>query len=120
MPRDYTKLAVFKLADSLAIDVYRATRTFPIEERFALQSQLRRAAVSVPTNIVEGSLRPTERDYLRFVSVAMSSAAEVRYLLSLSLRLGFVEQRDFGALDDSYDKLARSLNRLISRIEAPN
>ena len=88
MSRDPTKLKVFHLADELAVKVYRVTRSFPVEERYWLQAQLRRAAVSVPTNIVEGCARNSEKDYLHFVDVAIASASEVRYLLGLTTRLG--------------------------------
>ena len=81
MGRDPSKLKVVHLADELVVEVYRATRGFPVEERYGLQAQLRRAAVSVPTNIVEGCARNSERDYLHFLDVAIASASEVRYLL---------------------------------------
>ena len=84
MPRDPRKLEVFHLAHRLALEIYRATETLPAVERYGLQSQLRRAAVSIPTNLVEGCTRRSIRDYGRFVEVAFGSAMEVRYLLDLA------------------------------------
>ncbi len=88
-----------------------------MSERFGLQAQLRRAAVSVPTNLVEGCHRASTKDYKHFVTMAMASAAEVRYLVDLSRRLGFVAPDGFEALSPRYDELVRGLQGLVSALE---
>ena len=116
MSRDHRKLEAFQLADSLVIDLYRVTRTFPVEERYGLQSQLRRGAVSVAANLVEGSARPSERDYLHFIAIALGSASEVRYLVELAIRLGFVEASTGTELGRRYDRVVRALQGLTTAL----
>ena len=88
--RDHTKLRAFELADQLAVAVYKATRSFPSEEMFGLTSQLRGAAGSIASNIVEGCARNSEQEYLHFLDMAYGSAREVDYQIGLSHRLGFL------------------------------
>ena len=114
MSRDPRKLDAFVIADALVLDVYRATRGFPIEERFGLQSQIRRAAVSVSTNIVEGSARRTERDYLHFISIALGSASEVRYLIDVARRLDLVDEDAADEIGVGYERVVRALQGLVN------
>ena len=118
MSRDHNKLQVFHLADELVVEVYRVTSPFPVEERFGLQAQLRRAAISVPTNIVEGCTRRTTKDYLYFLGICLGSASEVRYLLGLSVRLGFLSGEPVDTLQHRYGELVRRLQKLISSLGA--
>lgn len=119
MSRDPSKLKVFHLADELVVEVYRVSRSFPVAERYGLQAQLRRAAVSVPTSIVEGCARHSEKDYLHFVDVAIASASEVRYLLGLSARLGILQKADQELLVLRYNDLIRSIQRLLNSFRNP-
>lgn len=91
MSTDHRKLSAFKLADQFAVRIYTATRTFPAEERYGLRSQIRRAAVSVPTNIVEGCARDSDREHARFFEIAFGSTREAIYLIDLASRLDFID-----------------------------
>jgi len=107
------------LADDLVVDVYRVTARFPIAERFGLQSQSRRAAISVAANLVEGCARRSEREYLNFVGIAIGSASEVRYLLGLSARLGFVSENDANRLRGGYGRVIKALQSLVTSLTSP-
>jgi len=111
--RDHTKLRAFELADEVAILVYRVTAGFPKEELFGLTSQLRRAAVSVPSNIVEGCARDSEADYLRFLNIAFGSLRELHYQLNLSKRLSFLPNEDSSLLEPTVVETEKVLNGLI-------
>ena len=117
MSRDHRKLDVFKLADELVLKVYAKTATFPAEERFGLCNQMRRGAVSVPSNIVEGCARHTTRDYRHFINVATGSAAETLYLLDLSSRLGFLRPEVYREFEPKYSRLLRQLQSLFNSLE---
>jgi four helix bundle protein len=117
MSRDHRKLSVFSLADALIVTLYAETATFPADERFGLRSQLRRAAVSVPVNIVEGCARRTTREYLQFMNVATGSAAETLYLLDLSNRLGFLKPEAYRLLEPKYSSLIKGLKKLQIALE---
>ena len=108
---------MFVLADELVVDAYAWTRQLPGDERFGLTAQIRKAAVSVPTNIVEGCARHSTRDYLHFIDIALGSASEVRYLLSLARRLCSVGD-DGAKLESRYDELVRALQRLVDSLRS--
>jgi len=114
--RDHTKLKAFHAADELAILVYQTTRSFPKEEQFGLTSQMRRAAVSVSSNIVEGCARDSQADYLRFLDVAFGSLRELTYQASLSHRLGYLTEdahRSLAAQCVTTSKLLAALIRSL-------
>lgn len=114
MTRDHRKLLAFKNADALVIDLYKLTTKFPDDERFGLRAQLRRAAVSVATNIVEGSARPPTREYRRFLIIALASARECSYLLDLSARLAFLPTATVAPLIDRYGHVQGALAKIAA------
>jgi four helix bundle protein len=114
--RDHLRLKAFGLADRLALDIYSATRNFPDEEKFGLTAQLRRAAVSIAANIVEGCARISPAEYLRFLSIAYASAKELQYEISLARRLGYLEQKCAERLQDQSTQTAKTLWGLIESL----
>ena len=115
--RDHRKLRAFQLADELVLAVYAATRAFPKEELFGLTSQLRRAAVSIASNIVEGSARNSQADYLRFLDMSYASAHEVEYQISIAARLSYMNEVTALDLATKSDETARVLAGLIRSIK---
>jgi four helix bundle protein len=117
MSRDHTKLRAFQLADALVIDIYKETKQFPPEERYGLQSQIRRAAVSSASNLVEGCARRGEQEYLNFCNISCASAFETRYLLDLAFRLGILFPAAHRVLEPRMTLLCKSLVRLVIALE---
>jgi four helix bundle protein len=115
--RDHTKLRAFELADEVAVSVYHVTVRFPKSEAFGLSAQLRRAAVSVPSNIVEGCARESQADYLRFLSIAFGSLRELHYQLSLAKRLGFMDEHDFVKIEPIVIETEKVLGSLIRSVK---
>ncbi len=111
--RDHTKLRAFTLADELVVLVYQITARFPKEELYGLTSQMRRAAVSIPSNIVEGCARDTQADYIRFLYIAFGSLRELHYQLDLSKRLGFLSNQDSKMIEPKITETEKVLNGLI-------
>ncbi len=115
--REYTKIQAWALVDDLAVVIYGATRTFPKEELYGLTSQLRRAASSVPANIVEGSARERKKDYLHFLYIARGSLAETRYFIHLARRLSYLPEAEAVALTAQSRKTFTCMHGLIQAVE---
>ena len=111
--RDHTKLRAFELADQLALMVYKATRCLPRQEQYGLTAQMRRAAVSVASNIVEGCARSTQAEYVRFLDIAYGSAREVEYQLSLAHRLDYMTTAQYASLRAQAIETSKVLGALI-------
>ena len=115
--RHYSDLLVWQKAFDWVEVIYAATRAWPSDERYGLISQVRRAAVSVPSNIAEGCARRTTPDFLRFLSIARASLAEAETQLIIAQRLAYVEEAGLARLLEPADELSRMLSGLISKLE---
>ena len=115
--RDYKNIRAYQFADDLTVEVYRITKNFPREESYGLTSQLRRAVVSIPTNIAEGASRKHKRDYLHFLYISRGSIAETEYLLHLSKRLKYLGDKEFAVVDSLKQETAKTLFGLINVVE---
>ena len=111
--RDHTKLRAFELADELALLIYKATKNFPKEEIYGLTSQMRRSAVSVPSNIVEGCARRSQSEYLHFLEIAFGSLRELHYQFSLSQRLDYYKKIDISNYESKFIETEKVLGSLI-------
>ena len=116
--RPHHKRRVWQSAKSLAIEMYRVTESLPADERFGLTSQLRRAAISVPSNIAEGAGRGSGKEFLRFLLIARGSLNEIDTQLEIAEELGFLADVDVSKLRKRYDTTSSQLQGLISRINA--
>jgi len=112
----WRRLDVWKDADELAFQIYQATVSFPKEESYGITSQLRRAAVSIPTNIVEGYSRAGDKELRRFVSIALGSLAETKYLLSFCHRLSYLNDPQYQRLVVLAAKVGKRLWKFYEKI----
>ena len=118
MARDVKGLRVFQLARELTLQTYRLANQLPDDERFGLRSQLQRSAVSAAVNLVEGSNRRNTSDWVRFLEIAQGSAAECGFLLDLIVTLGMLAEAETSGCRDGYDRLVRSLQKMIDALTA--
>ncbi len=114
--KDFRQLKVWEKAHQLALAVYKATRVFPKEELYGLTSQIRRASMSIPTNIAEGCGRNTDADFARFLQIAMGSASETEYQLLLSYDLEFLNKEHYEKLNTDVTEIKRMLTSLIQTL----
>ena len=116
---EYRRLRVWEDSHQLTLKVYRLTREFPADERYALTSQLRRAAASIPSNIAEGAGRNSRRDFARFCRISLGSANEVDYHLLLAHELGYICSDDYSQVEADIRAIRRMLSRFIQRLDRP-
>lgn len=115
--RDYKRYEVWKKSHELALKVYALTQSFPKEEIYGITSQLRRASLSIPTNIVEGVSRSTEKEFAQFINIASGSSAEVQYLLEFSRELNYIPFENYEKLSENIISIRKMLNVLYTRLK---
>ena len=118
MIASYRDLEVWGVAMELVADVYQVTRQFPKEEQFGLTAQLRRAAVSVPSNIAEGHARESTKDFLRFIAIAAGSLAELETQLLIAEKLGYTEPPATKLLLERAASVGKMLRRLTQSLQS--
>jgi len=115
--RDYRKLEVWRLGRGFAVACYRHTHGFPREEQFNLTSQIRRAAVSIPANVAEGSGRDSDAELLRFLRISIGSLNEVETLFAIASDLGFVTEDELLSIEQNARDLGVRLRNLAQKLE---
>ena len=114
----WKKLKVWQETHKLVLEIYKLTASFPKSEIYGLVNQLKRAASSVPANIVEGQSRNTTKDYLHFLYNSRGSLEEVRYFLLLARDLGFLSADSYEVIEKGYESASKMLNGLIKSLRA--
>ena len=104
MLKSYRELKVWEKSYNLCVKIYRITRKFPIEEKYVLTSQIRKSALSIPSNIAEGSGRGSDKDFSRFLDISLGSSFELETQLIIANRLRFLDEADFSALSEQLDE----------------
>lgn len=116
--KDYKKLIVWQKGHDNAKLIYDFTREFPKEERFGITSQIRRAVVSVPTNIAEGCGKFTQKDFARYLQTAFGSAQETEYLSFLSFELGYLNEEQYKKTNALINEVKAMLISLLKKVRA--
>lgn len=116
--KDFRQLKVWEKAHQLALSVYKVTKGFPKEELYGLTSQIRRAGMSIPTNIAEGCGRNTDPEFARFLQIAMGPASETEYQLILAHDLEFLTKDTYEKLHTDVEEVKRMLASLLKTIRA--
>jgi len=116
--KDFRKLEIWQKSYQLALDVYQVTRAFPKEEMFGLTSQMRRAAVSIPSNIAEGCGRDGDAELARFLNIAMGSASELECQLQMSRDMEILPNPQYETINTKLLEFKRQLNAFLQKLKA--
>jgi four helix bundle protein len=120
MEKPHKKLDLWKVAMELVIQVYEVTDRFPKDERFSLTDQIRRAAISVPSNIAEGAARQTKKEFANYLHMAQGSLSELDTQLELARRLKYLEEHTWIGLHEHMDRIDKMISGLIRRQKSPH
>lgn len=115
--KDFRDLKVWEKAHQMALTTYKLMAHYPKDELYGLTSQMRRASVSVPTNIAEGCGRGTDKDFARFLQNSMGSASELEYLIQLAHDLGYLVVADYHTLNSQIVEIKRMLASFIQTLK---
>jgi four helix bundle protein len=115
--RTHRDLLVWQKSMVLVTDIYRKSQRFPTQEQYGLTSQIRRAAVSIPSNIAEGFGRQSTGDYIRFLNIAVGSLFEVQTQIEIAFNLSFIEESDFTVIFESTREIDRMMSSLIQKLK---
>lgn len=115
--RDFRKLNIWRDGIEIVKIIYGLTEGFPSNEKFGLRSQITRAAVSIPSNIAEGSSRKSKKDFGRFLEIALGSAFELETQLVVARELGWISSKRFIEVNDILNKEQRSIRLMLNRIK---
>jgi four helix bundle protein len=113
---NFKNLDVWKLSRELCKEIYEATSSFPVEEKFGLTSQMRRCAISIPSNIAEGTSRMSDKDFARFLDISLGSCFELETQVILADDLGFFDKEKSVFLQNRVQKIQKMLQGLHSKI----
>ena len=116
--KDFRQLKVWEKSHQLALTVYKETKKFPKEELYGLTSQIRRASMSIPTNIAEGCGMNTDKEFTRYLQFAMGSASETEYQLILARDLEFIPKDSYEMLHNNVEEVKRMLASLLKTLRA--
>lgn len=114
--RTHEKLEVWKKSVDFVVEIYKQTNSFPSDEKFGLISQIRRASVSIPSNIAEGAARNSEKEFIYFLSNAQGSTSEVETQILISFRLGFIDEKNYLELSAKLDEIGRMITGLRNHL----
>ena len=116
MEKPHKQLDAWKLSMDLVIDVYRETDTFPNRERYGLTDQIRRAVISVPSNIAEGAARHTKKEFVNYLHIAQGSLSELATHIELATRLNYLDHKNQTSLDEKMQRIDKLITGLIRHL----